>query len=111
MERMPNPDDRRSYLVGLSDAGMAAHAAAASSFRTVARRMSDALGEDETAQRAALQRLDHALRGITAVDSRPYQVAGSPPGTPLTLTFQGPALTPAQEHQVRRYIEFIRSSD
>jgi DNA-binding MarR family transcriptional regulator len=111
VERMPHSDDRRSYLVGLSDAGVAAHAEAASSFRTVARRVSDALGEDETAQRAALQRLDHALRGITALDSRPYQVTGSSPGTPPTLTYTGQALTPAEEHQVRRYIEFIRCSD
>ena len=109
--QMPHPEDRRSYLVGLSDAGVAAHAEAAPSFRTLARRVSDALGEDETAQRAALQRLDHALRGITALDSRPYQVTESPPGTPPTLTYTGQALTPAEEHQVCRYIEFIRRSD
>jgi DNA-binding MarR family transcriptional regulator len=111
LERMPHPDDGRSYLVGLSDAGTAAHAEAASAFRTAAERVSDALGEDETAQRAVLQRLDHALRGISGLDSRPYQVTESSPGTPPALTYTGQALTPAQEHQARRYIEFIRHSD
>jgi DNA-binding MarR family transcriptional regulator len=111
VERTPHPDDGRSYLVGLSDAGVAAHAGAGSSFRTAAARVSHALGEDETAQRAVLQRLDHVLRGITALDSRPYQVTESSPGTPPALTYTGQALTPAQEHQVRRYIEFIRRSD
>jgi DNA-binding MarR family transcriptional regulator len=111
LERIPHPDDRRSYLVGLSHAGVAAHAGAASSFRTAAARVSGALGDDETAQRAVLQRLDHALRAITGHDSRPYQVTESSPGTPPALTYTGQALTPAQEHQVRHYIEFIRRSD
>jgi DNA-binding MarR family transcriptional regulator len=111
MERMPHPDDGRSYLVMLSDSGVAAHAGAASSFRTAAARVSDALGHDETAQRAVLQRLDHALRDITGLDSRPYQITESSPATPPALTYTGHALTPAQEHQVRRYIEFIRRPD
>jgi DNA-binding MarR family transcriptional regulator len=111
LERMPHPDDRRSYLLVLSDAGMAAHAGAASSFRTVAARVSHALGDDETEQRNVLQRLDHALRSITALDSRPYQLTESSPGPRPALTYTGQPLTPAQEHQARRYIEFIRGSD
>ena len=109
--RMPHPDDGRSYLVGLSDAGVAAHSEAAPAFRTVARHVSDALGEDEMTQRAVLQRLDHALRGIAALDSRPYQVTAAPAGTLPTLTYTGQALSPAEEHQVRRYIEFVRHGD
>ncbi len=62
-------------------------------------------------KRAVLQRLDHVLRAITGLDARPYQVSESSYGTPPALTYNGHALTPAQEHQVRRYIEFIRRSD
>jgi DNA-binding MarR family transcriptional regulator len=111
VERRPHPDDGRSYLVGLSDSGQAAHAGAASGFRTAAARLSDDLGDDERVQRAVLQRLDHALRGITALDSRPYQITESSPGTPPALPYTGQPLTPAQEHEVRRYIEFIRRPD
>jgi DNA-binding MarR family transcriptional regulator len=109
VERLPHPDDGRSYLVVLSDAGVTAHARAASSFRTVAARVSHALGDDETAQRVVLQRLDHTLRGITGLDSRPYQVTGSSPGAPPVLSYTGHPLTPGQEHQVRTFIEFIRA--
>jgi DNA-binding MarR family transcriptional regulator len=108
VERRPHPDDGRSYLVGLSDAGLAAHAGAASGFRTVAARLSDALGDDEGTQRAVLQRLDDMLRRVTALDSRPYHLTESSPGAPPSLPYSGQPLTPAQEHQVRRYIEFVR---
>jgi DNA-binding MarR family transcriptional regulator len=111
VERTPHPDDGRSYLVGLSDSGLAAHAGAASAFRTAAARVSEALGDDESAQRAALQRLDHVLRGITGLDPRPYQVTASSAEASPALTYTGQALTPAQEHQVRRYIEFVQRSE
>jgi DNA-binding MarR family transcriptional regulator len=111
VERTPHPDDRRSYLVGLTDLGVAAHTEATSSFRTAAGRVSDALGDDEAAQRAALQRLDDVLRAISALDSRPYRVGEPPAGTAPTLTYTGPALTASQEHEVRRYIEFVRRPD
>lgn len=111
LERTPHPDDGRSYLLGLTDAGLAAHADAASSFLTVAERVSAALGDDEPAQRAGLQRLDHALRVVTSLDPRPYHVATSSPGTTQAVTYDGEALTPAQERDVRRYIEFIRRAE
>jgi DNA-binding MarR family transcriptional regulator len=111
VERRPHPDDGRSYLIALSESGVAAHAGAASNFRTVATRVSDALGDDEKVQRGVLQRLDHVLRDITALDPRPYQVAESSQGTPAVLAYAGEPLTPAQEHQVRRYIQFMRRPD
>jgi DNA-binding MarR family transcriptional regulator len=111
LERVPHPDDGRSYLVALSHSGVAAHAGAASSFLAAAGSVSDALGDDERVQRAALQRLDHVMRSIAGLDPRPYQVTESSPGTPPALTYSGHALTPAQEHQARRYIDFIRRSE
>ncbi len=111
LERTPHPDDGRSSLVGLTPAGIAAHTRAASSFLETAARVSEALGADETAQRAVLQRLDHALRGLGALDPRPYVVADPSPAESPSLTYTGPALTAAQEHEVRRYIEFARGPD
>ena len=111
LKRMPHPDDGRSYLIALSDSGLAAHTGAASSFRRRAARVSTVLGNDEAAQRAVLQRLDHALREVTALDPRPYQVPESSPGTRQALTYPGQAFTQAQERQVRSYIEFIRLSE
>jgi len=70
--------------------------------------VSDSLGADEAAQRAVLQRLDHALRGIVGIDARPYQVPQPSAGEPTAITYTGPVLTPEQEHQVRRYIEFTQ---
>jgi DNA-binding MarR family transcriptional regulator len=109
LRRVPHPQDGRSYLVGLSESGAAAHTGAAAAFRSVAGRVSQALGDDEATQRAALQRLDHALRDVAALDPRPYQVgdSGGSGGT-AALTYAGDALTPSQEREVRRYIDFVR---
>jgi len=111
VKRMPHPDDGRSYLIALSDSGLAAHTGAVSSFRRTAARVSDVLGNDEAAQRAVLQRLDQALRDLCALDPRPYRVPESSPGTAPALTYTGRPLTPAQEREVRRYIEFVRRED
>jgi DNA-binding MarR family transcriptional regulator len=111
LERIPHPDDGRSYLVVLSESGAAAHSAAASSFRGAAAGVSGVLGNDEPAQRAVLQRLDDALREVAGLDPRPYHVAEPAPGAQPALTYPGKALTPEQEHQVRRYIEFIRQPE
>jgi len=111
VERMPNPEDGRSYLVVLTDSGVAAHAGAASSFRVAASGVSQVRADDEPAQRAVLQRLDQALRDLCALDPRPYRVPESSPGTAPALTYTGRPLTPAQEREVRRYIEFVRRED
>jgi DNA-binding MarR family transcriptional regulator len=109
IERIPHPGDRRSHLVALSNSGVATHSAAASSFRAVAARVGEALGDD-TGYRAVLQRLDRALRGVIGLDFRPYQVRESAPGAASAFAYTGQALTSEQEHEVRRYIEFIRHS-
>jgi DNA-binding MarR family transcriptional regulator len=109
----PHPLDRRSYLVGLNEAGVTAHRTAAEPFQAGLKRVTDKLGEDEHGLRLALQRLDAALRAAAGVDQRPYHLANSTAGQqPLDdwqLPYAGSPLTPAQEAAVRSYIDFVRT--
>jgi DNA-binding MarR family transcriptional regulator len=102
-----NPADGRSYLVGLSPAGEAAHTATAQVFRAETRKLAALLGDDEARHRQALQRLDAVLREAADADPRPY-VLEERTGS-WELTYDGDPLTPAQEQDVRRYLDFVRA--
>ncbi|PRY51708.1 DNA-binding MarR family transcriptional regulator [Geodermatophilus tzadiensis] len=108
VEQRPNPADGRSRLLVLTPAGEAAHATTAETFLAATRTLAAALGPDEPRQRAALQRLDTALREVGGLDPRPYAVPDDP-GTAGRLTYDGPPLTAAEEAHVRTYIDFVRS--
>ncbi len=109
-EQRPNPDDGRSYLVGLSPSGVQAHAAAAGPFLVVMREVSDALSSDEWSQRVALQRLDAVLRRTAGLDDRPYTLsAAATADAAAHLTYPGDQLTPGQERLVLRYVDFVRT--
>jgi DNA-binding MarR family transcriptional regulator len=61
-ERVPNPDDRRSFLIRLTDAGQALLAEARPAFRDYAEAVEARLGDAQVATlRAGLDRLREAL--------------------------------------------------
>lgn len=105
-----NPADGRSYLVGLSPSGAAAHAVAARAFLAVLARVDHSLQPDAQAQRVSLQQLDAALRGVADLDPRPYALAAESGNETWQLTYSGAPLTPQQEAAVRAYVEFVRTT-
>ena len=108
-EQRPNPDDGRSYLVGLSRAGVEAHLSAAGPFLGVMREVSQALAPDEWGQRVSLQRLDSVLRSTAGLDPRPYALAAGTPAAGSQLVYSGHPLSPEQEQRVRSYVDFVRT--
>ena len=108
--QLRNTVDRRSYDVGLNDAGRAAHRETAGVFWTETRKLAELLGEREGELRHQLQALDASLREATALDPRPYQLTAVTSGDGWQLSYTGEPLTPAQESQVRRYIDFVRTT-
>ena len=106
----PNPDDGRSYLIGLNDAGIAAHTEAAPHFRAAVERLAAELGTDQRGERLALRRIDAAFRSVLGLDPRPYELDGDGSDNVWQLRYGGDPLTSGQEDDVRRYIEFVRSS-
>lgn len=59
--REPNPQDRRSYVLRLTDDGRAAHARAGACFLPVVERVQDALGTREGTVRRSLATLGRAV--------------------------------------------------
>lgn len=109
VEQRPNPADGRSRLLALTPAGEAAHASTAETFFAATRPLAAALGPDESGQRAALQRLDAALRDVGGLDPRPYAVPTNGSDPRGGLTYDGPPLSAEEEAHVRAYIDFVRS--
>jgi DNA-binding MarR family transcriptional regulator len=109
-EQTPNPDDGRSYLVGLNSAGAAAHEAAAPLFLAATGRLESGMSSAQHDERSVLQRIDAAFRTALELDDRPYSLADdNASGGVGRVTYDGAPLTAAQEQQVRQYIDFIRS--
>ncbi len=108
VEQRPNPADGRSRLLALTPTGEKAHAAAADTFFAATRALAAALGPEEGRQRLALQRLDAALREVGGLDPRPYTVA-APQEASHDLSYDGAPLTPAEEADVRAYLDFVRT--
>ena len=59
-ERAPSPDDRRSYRIVLTPAGLAAHGAASAAFAEADQRFIRALAADEEDARATLRAIGKA---------------------------------------------------
>lgn len=71
-ERSPAPDDRRSYRIILTPAGLRAHAAASAAFAEADQRFIRALAADEEEARAILRAIGRAAtvaRGRLSADS------------------------------------------
>jgi DNA-binding MarR family transcriptional regulator len=109
VDQRRNPADGRSRLIALTDAGVHAHTQAAEVFFAATRTLAAAIGADEPRQRAALQRLDRALREVSRLDPRPYTVKDAPGDGEHHLHYLGAALMPDEEDTVRAYIDFVRS--
>ena len=115
LTRSPNPADRRSHRVGLSEVGEDAHARATEPFLAAMHTLRARFVPNTLRERLVLQHLDAVLREALALDDRPYQVSlpatdGNEglPERPV-LTYAGAPLTSAEEHQVRLYIDFLRT--
>lgn len=103
--RRPNPEDGRSTLVELNEAGLAVHAAAAPSFRTALRGVVEGLGGSVEDVRWALARLDDAL--AASLDQPLRAAAGEAPSHRM-LSYQGAPLTAGEEDEARRYIAWLQ---
>ncbi len=109
VDQRVNPADGRSRLIALTDAGVDAHTQAAEAFFAATRTLAASIGADEPRQRAAVQRLDRALREASRLDPRPYTVEDVPGDGEHHLHYLGAALTPDEADTVRAYIDFVRS--
>jgi DNA-binding MarR family transcriptional regulator len=116
LTRSANPADGRSHQVGLSAAGEAAHARATEPFLAAMHVLRAKFIPDTVRERLVLQHLDTVLRETAGLDERPYRVvldAGASSthdhaGTSV-LAYTGEPLSPAEEQQVRLFIDFVRS--
>lgn len=110
LDRRPNPEDRRSSLVDLSETGRKALQAATEPFLVAMHQLRPRFVPDTLRERLVLQDLDRILRDVTGLDPRPYTVDKARDGTSTTndLAYTGDRLTADQEDQVRRYIDFLR---
>lgn len=66
VQRVPNPDDGRSYRLALTEAGAAAHRRAARLFAPVLDEVSTRLGGDVSDTQRRLQRLHRTLHQVLA---------------------------------------------
>ena len=91
-DQAPNPQDGRSYLVGLNTEGEAAHSAAAPLFFAAMERFEAGLVTSDHEARTAIQRIDAALRSALDLDDRPYSLADDDRGEPGGVAdLHGPA--------------------
>ena len=102
--------DRRSYTVALNGDGRAAHRETAAVFWSETRKLAEILGDREGELRQQLQTLDASLRAAAVLDPRPYQLSAVTGADSWQLSYAGEPLNPAQENQVRQYIDFVRST-
>lgn len=110
LDRRPNPEDRRSSLVDLSDTGRKALQDATEPFLVAMHRLRPRFIPDTLRERLVLQELDRILRDATGLDPRPYFVDmhSHDSSARNDLAYDGDRLTADQEDQVRRYIAFLR---
>jgi DNA-binding MarR family transcriptional regulator len=109
LDETPNPDDARSRLVELSEAGIEVTFAGAQVLADILPRLGGTLPSGEAPVRAALDELDRGLRQLVGASPRPYP--GAPPSKTPSVVYQGTPLTSAQRAEVRRYIDWIRARD
>lgn len=109
LERVANAADRRSALLRLTERGIAAYRAALPGLLDLLTRLDTATAGGGDDIRRALQVLDDALREVRGVSERPYRLAPPPPRA--SVEYDGSPLTPAQQREVRRYVDWLRHRD
>lgn len=110
VQKIPNPSDRRSYVLGLTDAGMELYATLVPKLQDSLAEIRAALQLPEAELRLALQELDRSLRQIRKIAPRPYQVAPGPEKR-LKINYDGTLLTAAQQREVRSFITWVQHRD
>lgn len=108
VERVANPNDRRSALLRLTARGAEVYRAALPGLLDLLTRLDAATPGGSEPIRSALQTLDDALRAVGGTGERPYRLA---PVARSTVDYSGPELAPAQELEVRRFIDWVRHRD
>jgi DNA-binding MarR family transcriptional regulator len=109
LTRVPNPSDRRSAHLALSDEGMALYRRCVPPLLAALSDLEARLPASESAVRLALQDLDTGLRATVGADPRPYAVAS--PADEHVLGYTGPALTAAQHAEALAFLDWIRHRD
>ena len=109
LERVANAADRRSALLQLTEHGMDVYRAALPGLLDLLSRLDDATAGGSDGIRPALQVLDDALRAVRGVSGRPYRVPPAPQRS--SVDYDGPPLTPAQQREVHRYVDWLRHRD
>lgn len=111
LRREPHPDDARATLLSLSDAGVAAHEAAAPAFRAALSQVEAALGEDHDQVLYSLRRLDRALRSAAddPLSDPPARLPARPDhAVARHITYSGDPLTDEEAERVREFIAWLR---
>lgn len=109
LTRVPNPDDRRSAHLALSDEGMALYRRCVPPLLDALRDLGERLPTSESTVRLALQDLDAGLRATLGADPRPYEVTYA--AEEHVLGYTGPALTAAQRAEVVAFVDWLRHRD
>lgn len=109
LERRANPDDARSQLVVLTQAGQDAHEQAAVAFRPVLQGLEASLGPDLPAVVWALGRLEQALRAHSAgFNAERRDDARSTDAAPRAVHYTGAALSTVDRREVEQFIRWVQ---
>jgi DNA-binding MarR family transcriptional regulator len=110
--QVANPDDARSRLLHLSEAGVRVADEAGAVLTATLPRLHDALRTGPAAVRASLGDLDAGLRQLTGASPRPYDLAEAEHSEdPPAVTYEGAHLTGAQTAEVRSFVDWVRARD
>jgi len=101
LRRVPNPADRRSSLLELTDAGQVVYLEAVPALMTALSAIDERLGPAVRRVREALEDLDGALRDVLGVGARPYTLES---GDTTMLTSE-------QRIELDRYAEWLIHRD
>jgi len=109
LERVPNPSDRRSVLLRLTDHGIKVYRAPVEHLRALLTKIDVATDGLPRDVRLALQRLDDALREVGGLDPRSYRldIADALP----SIHYSGPRLSARQHREVLSFVDWIRHRD
>jgi DNA-binding MarR family transcriptional regulator len=109
LERVSNAADRRSAVLRLTEHGLAVYRASLPGLLDLLARLDDAIVDGSDTVRLALQVLDDAFREVRGGSPRPYRLA--PPSQRPVVEYDGAPLTPVQQREVRRYVDWMRHRD
>jgi DNA-binding MarR family transcriptional regulator len=101
----PNPEDRRSRIVSITEDGIRLIADAQNGFGRAHRAFYELLGDDVTDLVWSLRRAEWALRRL--VGQTPLDEAGIRSRLPNWIRYSGPPLTPDEEAEAVRFLDWL----